>query len=268
MSPEEYGSAVKAAAGPIGSSFTGLSKSRSLKSLNQRLGRAESAVSDAVDRLGALTPPPEVAAEHSDYVAALRGLANDLGDMQDSVGDHDLCTSSAVLARLGKADGLGAVRSAGGDLAAKGDYPADVVKIKAPKEQKRRLSNGAFVRSGSRTGRGRLTVDNGNSRDAVLTLVRGKKKVTSFYVRKGRKATVNGVPDGTYKVFFTSGVDWDKKARAFSRSCAFQRFEDSLRFRTTRTGSFIQYTTWTLTLQPVLGGTAKTNDVDPDDFPT
>ncbi|WP_405150952.1 hypothetical protein OG589_19265 [Sphaerisporangium sp. NBC_01403] len=266
-SPEEYRAALAAAAGPVGSSLGGLAKSRSLKSLNQRLQRAESAVADAVERLGTVTPPSEIAAEHADYVAALRGLEGDLGGLRDSVGGRKLCTSSAVLARLGKAEGFGATKSAGGDLAAKGDYPADVVKLKTPKELNRRPANGSFLRAGSRNGNGRLTVDNGGKSDAVLTLVRGKTRLTSFYVRKGRKATVTGVPDGAYKVFFTGGADWDRATRSFTRNCSFERFEDTLKFRTIRSATVIQYSTWTITLQPVVGGKAKTSEVDPDSFP-
>ncbi|MEU8272358.1 hypothetical protein AB0B89_35055, partial [Sphaerisporangium sp. NPDC049002] len=146
-SPEEYRAALTAAAGPVGSSLGGLAKSRSLKSLNQRLERAESAVTDAAEKLGTVTPPAEVAAEHADFVAALRGLESDLGGLRDSVGGRKLCTSSAVLARLGKAEGFGATKTAGGDLAAKGDYPADIVKLKTPKELNRRPANGAFLRA-------------------------------------------------------------------------------------------------------------------------
>ncbi len=110
-------------------------------------------------------------------------------------------------------------------------------------------------------------MDNGGKSDAVLTLVRGKTKLTSFYVRKGRKATVTGVPDGMYKVFFTGGADWDRATRSFTRNCSFKRFEDSVNFRTIRSATVIQYRTWTITLQPVVGGTAKTSEVDPDSFP-
>ncbi|MFC4585831.1 hypothetical protein [Sphaerisporangium corydalis] len=268
VTPEEYSAALKSAAGPVGSSLSGIAKSRSLKSLNQRLKRAESAVSDAVEKLGTVTPPADITAEHSDYVAALRDLDNDLGGLRDSVDGRKLCTASAVLARLGKADGFGAAKSAGGDLAAKGDYPANVVKVKTPKERTRRPANGTFLRSGNRGGNGRLTVDNGGKTDAVLTLVRGKSKLTSFYVRKGRKTTVRGIPDGTFKIFFTGGTDWDKGARAFTRNCSFERFEDTVKFRTIRSATLIQFSTWTITLQPVIGGNAKTSEVDPDSFPS
>ncbi|MFC6080542.1 hypothetical protein [Sphaerisporangium aureirubrum] len=268
VTPAEYGTALEAAVGPVGSSLGDISKSRSLKSLGGRVERARSAAGDAVDRLATVVPPPEVSTEHSDLVAALRGLEGDLDGVRDSVEGRSLCTAPAVLARLGKGDGLGAVKSAGDDLAAKGDYPADVVDVKAPKEQSRRLSNGTLVRSGSRNGRGTLTVDNGGSQDAVVTLVRGKAKGTSVYVRKGRKTTVRGVSDGSYRVYYTVGADWDRGRRAFTRDCSFRRFEKSIGFVTTRSGGFIRWKTWTITLNAVAGGNARTNDVDPDDFPT
>ena len=100
-----------------------------------------------------------------------------------------------------------------------------------------------------------------------MTLSKGREPVISVYVRKGKDYAVKGVPDGSYTVFFTGGADWDGKARAFGRECAFQRFEDPLTFRTVQTASQIQWSVWTITLQPVAGGTASTPDVDPNDFP-
>ena len=78
---------------------------------------------------------------------------------------------------------------------------------------------------------------------------------------------MTGVNDGTYNIFFTGGADWDAGARAFTRDCAFQQFEDRLAFRTERTSTQIRWSTWKITLQPVAGGTARTSEVDPEDFP-
>jgi hypothetical protein len=51
--------------------------------------------------------------------------------------------------------------------------------------------------------------------DAVVTLARGKRPVYSVYVRKNKKYKVTGVNDGTYKVFYSTGVDWDAGAKSF-----------------------------------------------------
>ncbi|MCW2913774.1 MAG: hypothetical protein JWN52_1842 [Actinomycetia bacterium] len=54
-------------------------------------------------------------------------------------------------------------------------YKLDLKVPAAGKETSRRLSNGSFVRSGSRGARGALTIDNGGSDDAVITLALGKR---------------------------------------------------------------------------------------------
>jgi len=75
---------------------------------------------------------------------------------------------------------------------------------------------------------------------------------------------VTGVRDGTYRIFVASGVDWDGSLRAFTRTCDFRKFDDTLKFSTTST----QFTVWTITLQATGGGNTPTSDVDPDQFPS
>ena len=52
----------------------------------------------------------------------------------------------------------------------------------------------------------------------------------------------------------------------FGKNCSFSRFEDPMKFRTTRDARGIYWQNFRITLQPVVGGTARTGDVDPDDF--
>jgi hypothetical protein len=40
-----------------------------------------------------------------------------------------------------------------------------------------------------------------------------------------------------------------------------------MKFETTQTATQTEWSTWTITLQPVVGGNAPTSEVDPDDFP-
>ena len=188
--------------------------------------------------------------------------------MSSRVGDRALCTGSAVRAGLGNADGTSALRAALDAVSAKlpGDQPA----LKLPAAGQKgdaRPSNGKLIRAGNGDGRGELTINNGGSADAVVTLSKGRKAAVSVYVRKNKKHTVKGVPDGTYTVFFTGGGAWDDTTRAFGRDCAFQRFEDSMTFRTIRTATQIRWSRWSITLQRVIGGNARTSDVDPNDFP-
>jgi hypothetical protein len=137
----------------------------------------------------------------------------------------------------------------------------------APAEQDRRLDNGQFVRPGSRTGRGELTIDNGGDKDAVISLAMNKSPAFAVYVRNGSKYTVKGIRDGTYEIFFTTGADWDSQNRTFTRDRTFQRFDDTLNFTTTKTATEIRWRTWTITLHSVPGGTANASEVNPNDFP-
>jgi hypothetical protein len=269
-SPDAYRQALAGAGKPVAAALAGTANAKTLKALATRLDDAEQAAGQAAEQLGATTPPEDVRAEHSELVQGFKQLNADLGGLRDAVEGRELCTASVVMARLGKADGLVAVRDASKALAAKGGgqgYKVSLVVPLPPQGQPGRPSNGQFVRQGSRTGRGELTIDNGGGRDAVITLAVGKRPAFAVYVRKGAKHTVTGIRDGTYHVFFTSGTDWDLKARAFGRGCSFDRFDDSMKFETTQTATQTEWSTWTITLQPVVGGNAPTSEVDPDDFP-
>lgn len=170
-------------------------------------------------------------------------------------------TQAATVLMNSPDEGLASVRDASQALAAEGGLQNQQV------EQDRRLDNGQFVRAGSRTGRGELTIDNGGDQDAVVSLAMNKNPSFSVYVRNGSKYTVKGIRDGTYETFFTTGVDWDPQNRTFTRDRTFQRFDDTLNFTTTKTATEIRWSTWTITLHSVIGGTANTSEVNPNDFP-
>jgi hypothetical protein len=199
----------------------------------------------------------------------LTAFHDELGNVSSQVGDRALCTGSAVRAGLGNADATSALRDALAVVSAKLPDDRHVVRLPAAGQKGgSRPPNGKLLRAGNTGGRSELTIENGGSHDAVVTLSKGRKPVISVYVRKDKTYTVKSVPDGSYTVFFTGGAGWDGTARAFGRDCAFSRYEDPLKFRTTRDDfGGIYWQNWTITLQPVVGGTARTKDVNPDDFP-
>ncbi len=158
-------------------------------------------------------------------------------------------------------EGLVPVRDTSQVLAAKGGLQNHRV------EQDRRLDNGQFVRAGSRTGRGELTIDNGSGQDSVVTLAMNKNPELSVYVRNDSKYTVKGIRDGTYEIFFTTGADWDSQNRTFTRDRTFQRFDERLNFTTIETATEVRWRTATITLHSVPGGTAMISEVNPNDFP-
>jgi hypothetical protein len=267
ISAQEYAAILARAINPIASGLKDLADAKAYKGLDRRVTTVETAAAKAVTALSPITPPAELAQEHSQLVSALQTFHDELGGLSSKVGDRALCTGSSVRAGLGDAHATSALRDALAAVYAK--LPGDPPALKLPPGQKgdARPSNGTLIRHPSGAGRGELTIDNGGSNDAVVTLSKGRKPALAVYVRKGKKHTVNGVPDGTYTVFFTGGSAWDDTAGGFGRNCAFQRFEDPMPFRTIRTATQIRFSRWSITLQRVIGGNARTSDVDPNDFP-
>ena len=121
---------------------------------------------------------------------------------------------------------------------------------------------------GQRSGLGELTVENGTQFDGVAVLaLSNDAPVRAVYIRSGESFTLKSIRNGVYYLFFTTGEDWDGDEAAFTKNPRFQRFEGPFDFETTTTGLSSQYTTWSVTLHPVVGGTADTLRVDPDEFP-
>jgi len=129
-----------------------------------------------------------------------------------------------------------------------------------------RPANGKVLVNRVSGGLGRLKVENDGDRDAYLVLAKTsapRKALLGVYVRAGRSATVRGIRDGTYVVYFSQGSRWDAHSRRFTVDPERRRFEDPIRFKTSRTS----YTVWTLSLESVVGGNAPTDPVDEGEFP-
>jgi hypothetical protein len=269
VSPEVYRTTLLAVTKPINTALHKLAAVGSFKELAKRVADVENVANQAAVRLEQQVPPPALAAEHAKLAAALRRFGGELKAVNNEVAGRDLCTASSARAQLGRSGGTAALRAAAAALAAKA--PDDRLSLDLPAaqgESTRRLPNGHFVRSRSRGGRGTLTIDNtSGSPDAVVTLSKKKRAVISVYVRRGKKYKVTGIGDGSYKVFYVRGADWDGKARWFARDCEFQQFDDPLKFRTINSATEIRWDNWEITLHPVAGGRASTSDVDPNDIP-
>ena len=59
-----------------------------------------------------------------------------------------------------------------------------------------------------------------------------------------------------------SGSNWDTVNNKFLTNPSGEAFDDNFNFET----SADQYTRYTLTLNPVVGGTATTSSIDPSEF--
>ncbi|MGH8572485.1 MAG: hypothetical protein ACREX8_07915, partial [Gammaproteobacteria bacterium] len=191
-------------------------------------------------------PPLEVLAVHRDLLAGLRQLATDLSQLSDQVASMELCAAPSILAAVSNAPGVNSLRTVSEALGSGrsgasyrwGEFLPDPISL-----PERRLDNGQLVDNQRRTGSGQLEVDNGTEHDAVVKLVQSGEPIVSVYVRKGSKTTVEKINDGSYELFYTSGVDWDNELETFTRSCQFERFDAPAEFTTVSVEGGVEYCT-------------------------
>jgi Tol biopolymer transport system component len=131
-------------------------------------------------------------------------------------------------------------------------------------------STGTFLQDERQGGGyGELTIDNGRDEDAVAVLVTlDDDPVLWVYIRAGDAFTITDIPDGLYALYFVIGEGWDREINEFATAVRRARFKDLLAFETTRSATYITYSTITVTLHPVTGGTAVTQDVPASAFPS
>jgi hypothetical protein len=270
VSPEEYTQVLAAVDAAVGPAFQKVVAGRNPAELGTALDALRTTTMEQLSTLDKTSPPELVKQAHGDMVTALGAFATTVNDTSTAVKNGEVCAGSTALSRITNASSANMIRTALQSYA-KLD-PAHAYKIgyflpAATAEQNRRLGNGTFVKKGTRNGSGKLKIDNtGGADDAAISVVPNNTKATAFtvYVMAGQSYTVSGVRDGTYQIYLTTGADWDGGANGFSRKCAFEKFADTFDFKTTSS----QYTQWTITLQTSIGGNARTDDVNPGDFPT
>jgi hypothetical protein len=113
-------------------------------------------------------------------------------------------------------------------------------------------------------GLGELEISNGTEADGfVLLTTLQSEPVYGCYVQANSQATLSGIPDGEYSIFFSTGEDWDAVDLRFTADADYTKFEESIDFQTTTT----QYSIWSITLHTVSGGAAETESIPAEDFP-
>jgi len=128
------------------------------------------------------------------------------------------------------------------------------------------LPNGTilFRNAGYLDGLGKLTIENGTGLDAIAKLVNTKtnKSIFTVYMKANSTYVIRNISDGDYKLFFNLGNNWGADIKAFVVNSSYEVFEEPFVFTTSNT----QYITFSVTLNPVSGGTAQTNDVNATEF--
>ena len=107
-------------------------------------------------------------------------------------------------------------------------------------------------------GEGQLEIKNGTSYDAVAKLIRGGTSVLTVYIKANSTYTMENISDGTYWLAFSQGTDWNVTTQQFNRNAHASAFDETFPFETSAT----QSSGWEVTLNPVVGGTAQSSDVD------
>lgn len=130
-------------------------------------------------------------------------------------------------------------------------------------------------------GRGEISIQNGGSTDAVAKLVDPStgRLIAICSVQTGRSFSLTRIPEGTYTLVFATGWDWNNAKGKFNRADTFKAFLEPFRFTVQRryTGTetrggnvydtYADYSnTYRVTLNPVVGGTAKTRSISADEF--
>jgi len=131
-----------------------------------------------------------------------------------------------------------------------------------------RPENGAVITKRGKSGRGELSIENGTDLDALVTLSLDGKAARAVYVRSSSSTELRGISDGNYEIFVAQGDGWNKDLRKFTDSPEYTKFEEPAPFETVRESSAIRYTRLSITLQPVVGGSAQTDPVDESAVPT
>ncbi len=111
-------------------------------------------------------------------------------------------------------------------------------------------------------GDGELQISNGTSYDAVAKLIRDGASVLTVYIKANSIYSIKNISDGTYWLAFAQGTDWNDTTQRFNRNAQASAFDETFEFETTATRSAV----WEVTLNPVVGGTAQSSDVDPSQF--
>jgi len=266
ITPAQYSDLLAEADSAIGTDFRRLDTTDP-QTLAGAVPIAAQTMYAQVRKLQAIDPPAAAAATHASLIAELSGFS----DMIQRVGT-DQATPTCPAASSGPYDAL--LTSSFADrlradarvlLTIDKSYLFASFLPSAPDRPTSRPATGTLVAKPSRHGGGELKIANGGPDDTAVSLVpaAGGHPLLTVYVRGGNDTTVRRVGTGTYRIYYESGSDWNPDRAGFMTGCAFNRFDQTYRFR-----AYPVIDTWSISITPVAGGQASTSGVDPTTFPT
>jgi len=268
ISPANYQAALTAVDTAVSPGFGQLARAQTPQQITDAVNAIGDALEGPIATLQNLRAPTAAAAYNDDLATGLQDLPDDLGSVSSAAGSSTVCLGSAAIALLSRADDLGQLRDTIAKLATAdpaNSYHVGAFLPAVTQDTNRFAPTGTIVAGRTYSGEGSLTITNGGDTDATLGIVpdNGNTPMVTVYVGHGATYRLNGIPDGVYQIYMTSGDDWDAGARLFARNCDFQRFDDTLDYTTTD----FEATLYQITITPVVNGNASVSSVDPNAFP-
>jgi len=130
------------------------------------------------------------------------------------------------------------------------------------------LPTGTRIEQDSGTaGHGKLTVENGTSEDAVVRLSDATTDQTArwFFVKAHSSAHVSRIPQGNYRLAYTTGLNWVESDDAFSWQPTYDEFERNLDYDERRESEGVKYHEIRVSLNSVFGN-VRTRTITREEF--
>src|SRR5882757_9331119 len=242
----------------------------SLAVLDQAVLSAAGVASAASERLTSSGPvPASVSGDNAALAAGLRQFGRELAYLSQQIDLHAICAGPVALTAISTAPSMPNLRTVATSLGTlRSDRPSFHWGSALPAEKnsvENRPRNGAVLvdRRAGATGDGELQVRDNGTKDGVVLLAKGGALLVSMAVNAGRSATLTGVPDGDYDVFYTIGRDWNAPLATFSRHCEFHRFTTPTTFSTSAVPGGSAYTVQSIVLDTGTDGANPDSPVDP-----
>ena len=267
--PDGYQDLLNSTDTQLTGALAAIGRARSLAVLDQAVLAAAGVAGAAGERLTSSGPVlAQVTGDNADLADTLRQFARELAYLAQRVDQHAICAGPTALRAISTAPSLPDLRAAAQSLGTpRTDRPAfrwGAGLPAAAQEEHHQLANGARLldRRAGAPGDGVLQATNDGGTAAVLLLARGGAVVVSLAVNPGRSAEVDGIPDGDYDLFYTTGQDWNAELGVFSRGCAAYRFTSPTGFHTRAVAGGSAYTVQDIDLSTPDAGA----DTAPDDL--
>jgi DnaJ-domain-containing protein 1 len=132
--------------------------------------------------------------------------------------------------------------------------------------------NGFVFKNKFGPGQGSLTVSNGTNSHAVVKLIDLIRNTAGYtvFVRAGAVVTILFIPNGRYRLVFATGRGWNDLDGRFRERHGSSRFDEPLVFSTSQRVEGNQivtyYDTMQITLNTVVNGNAKIDNISDSDF--